>query len=87
MSYAATAAAAPLTLTVHQCNVARAGLMVEESADLRPPGILVAPLYQELFGDLLVGDDDELLADHACAVDRAMYVGPFLELLPHLEPI
>ncbi|KAK5624627.1 hypothetical protein RRF57_000342 [Xylaria bambusicola] len=78
---------ASLTLTIHQCNIARAGLMVEKSADLRSTRIFVPSLYEELFCNLLIGNDDELLAQHTRAVNGPVYVGPFFELLPHAKPI
>ena len=77
----------PLTLTIHQCNITGAGFMVEEGTDLRSARILVPSFYEKLFGNLLVGNDYELLAQHARAIDRSVYVGPFLELLPHAKPV
>lgn len=61
--------------------------MIEERSNLRSAGVLVPAFYEELLGDFLVRDDDELLAHHARAVDGPVDVAPFLELLPHAKPI
>lgn len=50
-----------LTLAIHQCNITGSGLVVKQRADLGSASVLVPPLDEELFGNLLIRDDDELL--------------------------
>ena len=61
-----------LTMAIHQSEVGRTRFMIIQSTDLSPAGHDVALLHQELFGDLLIGDDNELLTHHACAVNGAL---------------
>ena len=72
-------------MTIHQGKVSRAVLVVIKSTDLCPAGVNVASLDEQLLGNILLRDDDELLAHHARSVDGPVLIGPSLEVLP--EPM
>lgn len=59
-------------------------LWVEERPNFWTVRVDLRTLDQQVFCDLLVGDNDKVGAQHLSSVDRSISVGPFLELEPHV---
>jgi hypothetical protein len=51
---------------------------------LGPIGVDLCALDQQVLGNRLVGDDNKVVSEHLCPVERSICVGPFSKLESHL---
>ena len=59
-------------------------LGVKERGNGRTIRVNLRTLDEEVLGNLLIGNDDELGSQHASAVNGTIHIGPLLELEPHV---